>query len=65
MFEFTEDKKGLRPKYIGTIKHNGIRRTLMVLMTLPTILAVICLNFFYVFSLRNYGVLETYFIRNI
>lgn len=46
MFEFTEDKKGLRPKYIGTIKHNGIRRTLMVLMTLPTILAVICLNVF-------------------
>lgn len=46
MFEFTKDKKGLRPKYIGTIKHNGIRRTLMVLMTLPTILAVICLNVF-------------------
>ncbi|MCL1088024.1 hypothetical protein [Shewanella profunda] len=46
MFEFTEDKKSLRPRYIGTIKHNGIRRSLMVLMTLPTIFAVISLNAF-------------------
>jgi|GEM_PF-3470645 hypothetical protein len=46
MFEFTEDKKGLRPKYIGTIKHNGIRRTLMILMIFPLISATIFLNIF-------------------
>ncbi|MCT8866267.1 hypothetical protein [Shewanella xiamenensis] len=46
MFEFTEDKKGLRPKYIGTIKNNGIRRTLMILMIFPLISATIFLNIF-------------------
>lgn len=44
MFEFTEDKKTLRPKYIGTIKHNGLRRTLMIFMIIPTSIVVILLN---------------------
>lgn len=44
MFEFTEDKKGLRPKYIGTIKNNTVRRTLILLMVIPTNLLVFLLN---------------------
>lgn len=46
MFEFTEDKKGLRPKYIGTIKNNAIRKSLIALMVLPTLAACIALNIF-------------------
>ncbi|OUS52931.1 hypothetical protein BM607_003075 [Shewanella sp. SACH] len=44
MFEFTEDKKSLRPKYIGTIKNNAARRMLMLLMIIPTNLLVLSLN---------------------
>lgn len=46
MFEFTEDKKGLRPKYIGTIENNIIRKSLIILMVLPTVSVCIALNVF-------------------
>lgn len=44
MFEFTEDRKSIRPKLIGTIKNNFIRRLLMVLATPPLIIAIIAFN---------------------
>ncbi len=44
MFEFTEDRKSIRPKLIGTIKNNFIRRLLMVLATPPLIVVIIVLN---------------------
>jgi len=46
MFEFTEDKKGLRPKYIGTIENNIIRKSFIILMVLPTVAVCIALNVF-------------------
>ena len=46
MFEFIEDKKVLRPKYIGTIKNNAIRKIMIALMVIPTIFACILLNIF-------------------
>lgn len=46
MFEFTEDRKSIRPKLIGTIKNNFIRRFLMVIAALPLSLVVIAVNVF-------------------
>jgi len=45
MFEFTEDKKSIRPKYIGTIKSNWKRRAAMIVFMPFTILAVLLFNY--------------------
>lgn len=46
MFEFTEDKKGIRPKWIGSIENTWLRRAMMVIALPPTICVVICYNLF-------------------
>lgn len=44
MFEFTEDKKGIRPKWVGCIKRNWLRRVMLVLALPLTIAVVIFYN---------------------
>lgn len=62
MFEFTEDKKSIRPKWVGTIESNWQRRTMMVLMLLPTMAVVIGFNLikFVLYTLLAFARLVVY-----
>ena len=62
MFEFTEDKKGIRPKWVGTINNNLARRAMMVLMLLPTMAVVIGYNLlrFVLYTLLAFARLVVY-----
>lgn len=44
MFEFTEDRKGIRPMYVGTIKNKYLRRLAMIATLIPLWVVVFSFN---------------------